>query len=1069
MVEQNRLKNSRPFERITYEDLNDALCRAIFTPDMSNRPVYLELTAEVVDQVSNELGIDPNSLEDLIFESVNSKLLHSNEPALFDSMKQELALWFRDCKLAVEAGKEIPNYPHLPLLISFTISAADMGTEGGFSTNAYYPRLRGNLGLDESDQLDESYRKIAFVFWNGLNYWLDKFLNGTRGVGTAYSISAHKYVGLALSQALLRSVDRKKLPRVFHENNLAPFTSLVERDMEGILDSWIKREETHFRSYRNPSAPLKKLWEKEDARLRISSIACRELELWDGSIQLKNGNDEELSKQDFRVRLSIFESSFPALKMNFSFSFNAPNFLMSNSEVKIVGNDDVEIKKIPVSQDQTGWWQPNTNYSPIDARNLLEGILKLDIGLDFNIERFPRQLVVLRHDELSRIYYEVERIEIGIRTIFAMQNNPEFVTKVKAVLEACARPGWQIISPSASNGIPDGWLIAKDVEFLTPPSDALLPANGALEALKPIFAGSLNFSNGLQLPGRPPRWHSDVDFEIRGMVLGAETLEIKILQVSEEKDSDLEEVIDSKIFNGSLGIWKIESQNILDGDYRVQMLADSNPKPVTEKTLRLRSSNSIDEASWKSSERLIHDLTNSGIGAIQTRPLSPESKTYVDGSVAISTSESHIYDQEAQTQVSVWWLESKDLTKGSKEFTKISLPSAMSATCFGTSQHNFVIPPTIPSKSRQGFQKSESGNILGTCKYCGLNKKFAANRWVAEKRKINRENKLKKDNLVANKVEKKEVKVAVDSITPIQNQKIKYRNLLDAVMHVGGGSGAQLDSLSASMDSGALFRYQLIQDLIQLSVIDCRIDEYFQIVSWEVAPTAIVSCGDGGKDKLITGFFSKALLNSIQTLLSSGEVVESEDAEILSLPRIIGASEPEIMKISSQLGIPYSETSTLNMLTLLPAITEVAGVLPKKAVPGYEYAAEFETITNSWQNKSNIEKVGAYRVSGDYRNRYIVRLGDDLMDNSARFVSSEFAKHFQAAASGTPLMAYDSESNHLIVPLGAPLPGLYGRACVLASGRLPIRDRSGRNLIYTNIEMKVARLIFAKFGGAMDE
>lgn len=1057
-------------ENISYEALNDALCRAIFTLDMANRPVYLELTSEVVDQVSSELCIDPNSLEELIFESVRSKLHHSNKPDLFASVKQELAYWFRDCKLAVEESKEIPNYPHIPLLLAFTISAADMGNEGGFSTNAYYPRLHGNLNLDKNDQLDDSYRKVALIFWNGLNYWLDKFLNSKKGIGTAYSISSHKYVGLALSQALLRSVDRKKLHRVFHENNLAPFTSLVEPDMERIINFWIQKEESYLRSNRNPSAPLKRLWEKEDARLRISSIACKELELWDGSIQSRSHDDEELTKQDFKVRLGIFESSFPSLKMNFSFSFNAPTFSMSEFEVLVIGLESEQPQKIPVSQDQTGWWKPDTSFPPINARDLMEGMLELDIGLSFNIQRYPKQLVVLRLDELSRTYNEVERIEIGTRSMVAVQDKADLVAKVIAVLDECARPGWQKMISSTSNGIPEGWLVVKDVEFVAPPAENLLPANGSLEVLKPIFAGSLNFTGGFQLPGRPPRWHSDVDFEIRGTVLGAETLELKILQdAGFEQDAELEELVESKLFSGSLAIWVINTDNMPDGNYKVQMFADSNQEPVTEKTLRLRSSDSIDEASWRSSERLVHDLTSSGIGAVQTTQLLEKTKTFIDGSISRSDSNSQTYLQESLPGHNIWWIENSRSKSGDEEFRNISLPGASAASCFGTSRHNFELPAAVASKSGWGFQKNKSANIEGKCIHCGLIKKFAANQWVAEKRKVNRDKKLKKDNFTAGIVEQKISTVVPQEVVPIDNLKVNYGNLIDGVMHFGGGSGAQLESLAASMDPGALFKYEFSQNLTQLAIIDCRLDDYFQITSWEVAPTSIVSCGLGGKENVITGFASKALLNSIKILISKNNQIRFEDSDKFSLPRIVGATEDEIKSIAGELNIPYSAAPTIEMLRLLPPIMAVAALLPQKAVPGYESVAKFEASSNSWVDTANIESVGAYRARGDYRNRYVIRVQDDLNSNSVRFVSAEFAKHFQAAISGTPLMAYDSETQNLMVPIGAPLPGLYGRACVLASGRLPVKGSSKTNLMYPNIEEKAARLIAAKFGGKIDE
>ena len=162
----------------TYEELNSALCAALFTPEMANRPVYLEVTDEIQSQVSKNLNIDPATLEDSIFEAVNSKLHHSDFPTLFDAMKDSLGIWYRKCVEAAEAHTDIPDYPHIPLLLAFTISASDMGSEGGFSTNAYYPRLQGNLGLSDKKIVEESYRKVAATFWTTLNLWLDKYLKG---------------------------------------------------------------------------------------------------------------------------------------------------------------------------------------------------------------------------------------------------------------------------------------------------------------------------------------------------------------------------------------------------------------------------------------------------------------------------------------------------------------------------------------------------------------------------------------------------------------------------------------------------------------------------------------------------------------------------------------------------------------------------------------------------------------------------------------------------------------------------------------------------------------------------
>jgi hypothetical protein len=38
-------------------------------------------------------------------------------------------------------GEEVSNYPEIPLLLTFTFAAVDMGGDGGHDPNAYYPRL----------------------------------------------------------------------------------------------------------------------------------------------------------------------------------------------------------------------------------------------------------------------------------------------------------------------------------------------------------------------------------------------------------------------------------------------------------------------------------------------------------------------------------------------------------------------------------------------------------------------------------------------------------------------------------------------------------------------------------------------------------------------------------------------------------------------------------------------------------------------------------------------------------------------------------------------------------------
>ena len=53
----------------------------------------------------------------------------------------------------------------------------------------------------------------------------------------------------------------------------------------------------------------------------------------------------------------------------------------------------------------------------------------------------------------------------------------------------------------------------------------------------------------------------------------------------------------------------------------------------------------------------------------------------------------------------------------------------------------------------------------------------------------------------------------------------------------------------------------------------------------------------------------------------------------------------------------------------------------------------------------------------------------------------------------------------LLVPRGASLPGMYGRAAVISSGYLPKLDISGRYLVYSQITNDFAELLAARLGG----
>jgi hypothetical protein len=53
-------------------------------------------------------------------------------------------------------------------------------------------------------------------------------------------------------------------------------------------------------------------------------------------------------------------------------------------------------------------------------------------------------------------------------------------------------------------------------------------------------------------------------------------------------------------------------------------------------------------------------------------------------------------------------------------------------------------------------------------------------------------------------------------------------------------------------------------------------------------------------------------------------------------------------------------------------------------------------------------------------------------------------------------MAYDNEQKTLRVPMGAGLPGLYGRSAVLCSGRVPQIDKATFSHVYFDVPEEFA-------------
>jgi hypothetical protein len=1032
-----------------YSELNDLLCDEVFPAEKSFRPAYVEIDDDVEISLMEFFDCKQDEIRGHIAELVAERISQTgttHDP--FVGIHRNLLNWRKSL------AKEPSNYPEIPLLLTFTFAAVDMGGDGGHDPNAYYPRLYEMLKVSDQNTLADSYRKFSSYLWGSLNHWLDVVHKSQYGIGTAYSIGSLHHVGFPLSQALIRSTDRKKLPRLFRRNGFSAFASIIENDIEPIIDEWVTAEEHAYGSYKAPSKPFKRLWEQADAREKMCTLICRELESWDGSVPKVMREDGELVDDDeLLVRLEATRTSFPSQKLNVSFAVSG--FSLKDKRAIDVIDSNGGSHSIALTVDPSGWMRPNVGVLPISDRDLLEKGLSVAYEGGLKASRPPKKVVVLRLDDLTHRFREVERIELGVRSMVIVQDFKETLNSVRAIINTCSRPSPREITASELPGLPDGWVLFTEVELFQPPNPELVQHIN-LESLKPVQSGSLTFSSGLQLPGRTPKWHGSVGLEIRATVMGSSKLIVRIEQIEEGESISTEE---TEYFQQTI-IHKIDKNELEDGDYKVQILVGDEMELFTSRNLYIRSADTPDHETWKKAERLVYDLGKSPSAALAASQLSSENYLHIDGAMPVFEDESELNLSTRIPQVSEWWgtktaiIDSK--VKG------FSLADTASYPCFENGNHYIELPTAERNKLGTGFQKQEGGKIQGVCKWCGLVRRYIANPWVLERM---RERAL--ENSADVKIEVALPKISITDLPKVDELVVTPDHALDALMHLGGGSDGYISSIASNVDPSALFRHDFVRTLEQIAHIDVSRDPLFQIDSWEINPSIIVKTKD---DFFLTGYWPTSFWSGLISILGADKVFDVPEPGTASRMTIKSVTVKELEDALRELEISAEivDSPSRRMLEILPDIRLAALGLPDTASSIFDEVCIYSPEQNAWApiSDSRPAHVGGFRVSSAYRNQYVVVTPDDLENRRIRYCSAEFAKFYAAATSmKKPLFSYRKDQQILIVPKGAPLPGMYGRAAVMASGYLPEPDVSGRYLIYNEISIELAELLAARLGG----
>jgi hypothetical protein len=875
----------------------------------------------------------------------------------------------------------------------------------------YYGRLHELLETPEPQRqtLENAYRDHAHQLWDALNQWLETW-EGERGIPTAYVVGPHAYVGLPLSQALVRRADRERLPTLFSLEGLPPGYQMAPGDMESTLATWVQRTPPFF------SNTLRALWSTASARERIAAVACVELESWDGAGLEQGQHSEVVAGRQLRLLAQL--RHFP--RRSFLLDIAVPDPSGDLRTIELNGTDGPTAVSLGVSLAGTSRL---ASTSDLDFDSVLCDHMAAKAGAT-SFRRSPRRVVPFRYDELQQSWIEIEYAQLGERTLVLAADALD--AKLEKFLGQVARPGWSRIEVA---GIPHGWSLFQDVEILDR-SGGVIPVD--FQPLLPRSSVSLVMSGGLLIPGLLRKWSSLQPPEIHATSPGADEITIDV-----HLGSRVGDVVLSESYAGGVGILPLEGHGLADGEYLVVVRNDGSTKPAASSLLRLRSGETP-EARRAESRLVLAPGTNA------LWPLSAAgdpSLPHVDGArVTLPPVNGR---RVAMTAPSHRPRSVSDVVRGRSLRLGLGLADD---SCMRTGMHRFVVPPVVP-----GVPSARS--VESACTTCGLVKRFPTTAAGAAAKK------------------KAKAKKALwqppdlTSVPPIRSTSddVAWFHAFDALTHLGNGTPAALGRLIGQLDGTSLGLDVLVRGLEVLGHVDVVRDvATLEVREWEVTPSTLAQVGT---DRwLLVGRRTSAQTNALSELVaySKGRVERTLDGQVPRLALTLDASAlAEVVDVMADDGwseLYLSFEPALGIARSLPPLSSVEHGLARRPVPAATQLERWDTTSASWQRASTIEEVGAYRVTHHSRS-YVLRSAHDLEQGTVALSNVQVAKHVANAWANDPLVRYDETSASVVVPLGADLPGLWGRALALCSGVQPLARESDRLLQYPAVPREVADLV----------
>lgn len=1007
-----------------FDTWNEALAESIFSDEVAGQPVHFDVSDERLAALTSIDGsAGQHRLDDLV-RTVRSTLQFGSGPShVLRGYWPRFDAWWSSDRLSPP--------PVLPLLAILTRTALNMQSSGELSAANFYGRLGELLLLNpsETEEFQGAYgrpidgRPASAWLWDSLNLWLEMW-EGNRGLPTAFATNSHVHIGMPISQALVRQLDRKKFPTVFAAFGLAPRSSVDVLEMVELLGEWFQSEDC------SASATLRRLWDSDDGtKERIAEVACSLLAVWDGS-GVRDGNLPRFERRLMgAVKIGLTSRVFPSKRYSLSLLINQGADLgASASFLDAESRHDQQVDLVHVAP---GWMSVSAN-SEIDFGSLLLTSLKLKVDeRPEPLEREPRRLIPLTKDELLMSYVEVPRVSLGLDFILLCQESLKVQTL--ELLNLVARPGFAV--DEAAIGIPAGWVLIQGVQILSSiPEDEMKHRRFELSILQPIATSQATLEGGFRLPGNTVKYATSSPPELRVTRDGASLIRASITCTRALTNP---KPVDVSIESGQpVLIWELAALDLGDGDYLIT-ISDDSKAPETHRTLRLRSADN---------PAISGRSHNSGFGRFAGSAELALTATDAPGETFTVAPELSIDAHHGDGQESFvpdWYhvRQAPDLARDRKAPITFTPPDPKS--CIVTGGHVMQV---------ESLRKGEQ-YMGGTCKSCGLQRRYPLR---PRARRATR----RKGKALAPTIDVRQLV----STRPVASP--SFDEAFDALGHLRHGSRRELATIARQVESSSLFVDTMIRNLEMLGHLEVvRNLQTLEVEAWSINPTTLAQRGDG--KFLVVGLRSEATKVALDdACYATGVALSTKDVAFSPQKWLLQTVDPEVateiahlMSASLKRTVDIRLDAAMALSEQLPPLRALLPILPKIHQVNARSIEQWDLRSARFIPASGYSSAGLFRLES-FRRTYALRRHSDLESDVSTLVDARLGKYLDASLNEQSILGYDEEASVLYAPLGAELPMLYSRVAALAFGEPPQEDYQQSLVAYQGITPSLAKRLF---------